>query len=121
MRERLEDNLEDEKYWRKKKGRERKKLEDIVGSKNMMYKKFINKLIYLMTTRRGIIRKDNEEKIRKLKAKIRRDEFKLPKNLSRYKDVGAFASEQEITPEPLRGLLLLVIEILTSLMVRRKS
>ena len=103
MRDKLNNAIEWEKEKRRERGQQRSKLEKLVGSKSTCYKTFINKVKDKMRKEQQKIKKKNNEKISQLKSRVKKDEFKLPQELSRYGNAKVFTKNgEEMTPAPLR-------------------
>ena len=103
MWERLKDNEEWENIARKDRGRRRNDLEKLIGSKSNDYKRFINITKEKMKNLRDKLRKKHETKVKQLVGQRKKEEFKLPKNLSRYQTANIFTSDAELIPEDPKG------------------
>ena len=104
MKDRLLDSEEDERNCRRWRGLAIKELEGLVGGGgSKWYKKYVNGLRDKFDKERTALRKKNEEKVRRVKFKKKRVEFKLPVSLSRYNSAQVFSSDKEIIPELLKG------------------
>ena len=74
-----------------------------MGRTSKYYKKLIKQIKVSMIMHRTELKKKNAAKVRCLKNKIKRETFKLPQHLDRYKDVEIFRSDDILTPEELKG------------------
>ena len=104
MRGKLTDNLDWEKKVRGDRGRQRSKLEKLIGQNSNRYKKFVNKVRDKMRQERSELQRKYSEKVKRLKVNIKKESrYKIPPEIDKYSDVGVFKSDIEITPEELKG------------------
>lgn len=103
MKSRLEDSEQEEKDLRKRRGKARELLEGMIGRESKRYKKLIRKVKDMMMLHRKVVKKKNNDKVRCLKNKVKRETFKLPAHLERYQEVNIFGKEVNLIPEELKG------------------